>query len=237
MTDLTILGPALLSRSLGRLEVLLVVLDAVHLGALSFVHGFSCLGASPLTLGLSRVDLIFFLPVIDFTHSGPPLSTQSSMKLGSFPFLLDHASFGSFLLVRRLLHVDFILLVLSCARPALSTSAPDPANLDPLSPVQSLMRSGPVVSPSGFSSLGSFLLAADFALLEFSLLPQSLAHLEPASLAMDLAVPDSFMLLQSHSCLGFTLLVFGLTWAGSVSFLFALDCATLEFFLFARSFS
>ena len=210
------------------MELLPPVFDHGHLESLLPTRSLSCSDTFVLLSGLLRVDSIFFLPVIDFTHSGSAPFLQGFSKPGLFPVVLDHASVGISLSIRCLQCLDFTMPTSGSVRLALIMLAPDLAHPGVLLPTQSSAQSDAVPSTCSFSRIGSLPAVPDPALIGFPIFLQSFACLESASFVLDLSVFGSFTSIQSHSWIDLTIFVLGLTCVGFVSLLFALDSTTLE---------
>ena len=74
LTDSTCLGPSLLVRGAGCLELAMSVLDFLHLGLSFLLRSCACLGSAVSVFGLTRLGPVFLLPVVDNVHLDLSLS-------------------------------------------------------------------------------------------------------------------------------------------------------------------
>lgn len=235
------------ARSFGRLELVLLVLDFLHLESRTSVRSLVRVDFSMFLAGMPRAGSIFSLLVVDTCEIEFMPSARSLAKpellipvleksyLGFFPSLrqfaqlsltaliLGSARFESVLLVLDAVTSDFSALLQGCAYLESSTSAMLIGHLGLMMFLRGLGRTNSSMFLVGLACLGfifSFFLV-DFAHMDLLLLLRSMAHLELFASTLGDAMLASTLSPQSFSRSNSSMLI--------------LNFASLDFFPFARN--
>eukprot|EP00435_Cladocopium_sp_Y103_P014145 s4706_g3.t1 len=244
-------------RSLACSESPTSTIDVAHLGSSMFLRSFAKVDPMMSAPGIARLELVFFLPVMQSTTLGSPSLVHCSTCCDSAVLVLDflHLDFASF--VRSMVctglaqlifglsrlgllsspslisssYLDFLVLLRSFAYLDFVLSAPNPAQMGLLLLLHNAARSGLVPLLCGRTCGGSPSPPSDFASPELFPSLQSFAQLDPAALALDMANMGLSIFAKSFSCLGLPVFVLGSTCIGFVSLLLASDDVNLGFSL------
>lgn len=161
--------------------------DLTKAGSLMSLRGCVCVGPFALFVGVSCLDLAFFLSIPDFLHLDLLLFLQSCARVGFLAFVLETSCFDFSVPTRSFARAALQLLSLNIAYSGLSLS------------LQSFTRFG-----FSLSVIGSVWCGSSYALfvvnainLGFSSFLRSFCCLDPASPAMDFLRLESLILLQS----------------------------------------
>jgi len=263
VVDSSYLGPSMLTQQSARLDPVLSVSDFLHLGLPSSAQQPMRTGPIVPTVGLSRADSVFFLPVTDGSHLGLFLLTRSLSRLDSFSFALQFASVGFPLSLRSSCHLGFLALVCgksspdfllpilshvhpesspslhSSSYPALVLSVSDFQHMGfPVSP-RDLFRVGLLLPIFGLSCVGFVFspFIIDDTLLDLSLPAHSFSRFGFVPSVLDFFRPGLPLFVRQHACVDSVVLALGLACAESVSSLSVFAETHLDSFLLPRSFA
>ena len=263
VVDSSYLGPSMLTRQSGRLDPVLSVSDFLHLGLPSSAQQPMRTGPIVPTVGLSRADSVFFLPVTDSSHLGLFLLTRSLSRLDSFSLAMRFASIGFPPSLRTSCHLGFLAFVcgkcspdfplpllshvhtesspsLHCSsHPELVLSVSDFKNMGfPVSP-RDFFRVGLMLPVFGLSCVGFVFspFVIDDVLLDLSLPAQGFSRFGFVPSVLDFFRPGLPLFVRQHARVDSVVLALGLTCAESVSSLSVLAETHLESFLLPRSFA
>ena len=176
-------------RVFSCLEFFASPFDLTKAGSLMSLRGCACVGPFALFVGVSCLDLAFFLPIPDFLHLDLLLFLQSHAWVGFLAFVLDTSCFDFSVPTRSIARAALQLLSLNIAYSGLSLS------------LQSFTRFG-----FSMSVIGSVWYGSCFALfvvnainLGFSSFLRSFCCLDPSIPTMDFLHLESLILLQSFA--------------------------------------
>ena len=176
-------------RVFSCLEFSVSLFDLTKAGSLMSLRGCVCVGPFALFVGVSCLDLAFFLPVPDFLHLDLLLFLQSLARVGFLAFVLETSCFDFSVPTRSIARTALPLLSLNIAYSGLSLS------------LQSFTRFGFSMSVFGNVWIGSCfsLFVVDAINLGFSSFLRSFCCPDPCSPAMDFLHLESLILLQSFA--------------------------------------
>eukprot|EP00435_Cladocopium_sp_Y103_P024796 s154_g6.t1 len=246
-------GFLLLVRKFARLESAVLPLDLLHLAFSMSVQGSAWQGFSVLIWGLSRVGLVSSLPMLDNTHLDSLSLMRSFAQLSLSLSVLDFLHLGPFLLVKGYTRLGSAVSVLGMSRVDVSLSLPDYTepgsslflqasshlallvlvldllHLDLPFSMRSCIDLGLATLILGLTRAGSVfsLFVVSSALSEPSLFAKSSACFGFPTLVPDLLHLGFFLPIHSFSGVEFTVLLFGLSRAGSISSPSLVDVTTL----------
>lgn len=128
-SDFAILGSGMSSRSFARLSVSMSMPDLLHPDILPMLQSLARTGSSALTLGMACIGFVFFLPILDLTHTRLFLASRSPACLKTSTSVSDLLHLGISLPLRSSTQLGFPFSVFGIACLALALSAIDLAHL------------------------------------------------------------------------------------------------------------
>ena len=254
-------GSSSLPKSLAWTGSVVLASGMQHPGSFLSLRDHGQLGPVVSATGLARAGFVFLLSAAATTNPGFSLFPRSSACLGSFLPACQFARTGSSALPRTSACSGSAALASGVGRSGVLLFAPDKAVLgSPLSlrspgrlglvssvsrfsdsgfpvPLHALARVGPAAFTSGLARAGpaSPLPVTEATKPDLPLSLRSSSQLGFSSSALCFSHADPSLFLQQPARVGFTVFVFGLSWAGPVFALSAVDSAHLGSFLFPRS--
>ena len=207
----------MLPQSPARLASAALVLDMQLTGSMLLLH-------SPTKLGFSLIALYSTLdtrmPILDCTTMDSLVSLRKLVRLDFLLLLLQATAFGSSMIALNAAMSDFPMMLRSCCHLDILLSFLQPCKLDIASPTTDLALSGFSLPPRSMSNTGlSMLLVGRFSI--------------PSLLALDFVSLGSILPTQTFQRMDFALSVFGVALGVLLP---AFDPLQLDFPLLLRQF-
>ena len=217
----------------------LFVLDFLHMGFFAFLQAFGRGDPMLSVLGLTRLEFVSSLPVVDYTHLGSLTLLRGPAYMGLAPLALDFLhlellpslqSFGqtgSPLSLAGVARLDPSLFVLDAVTMASSLSLRSPArsdlvllvldlgHLEFLLSIRSMARCDLMMPAFSQTRLGFLALALDFAHFDFLPFLQSFSKPDLVVFALDFLRMEPLLFFRSFGCAEPLLSAFGTACTGS----------------------